>query len=78
MEWHWDPNPEDDLVQVEFSILLRKHQEVVPIHESHQMLVLALGRWMQLFAQAQLIQEFPATPWFGGGEFFLLSSMNDH
>ena len=71
-EWHWDRDANDDLVQVEFSILLRRNEEVEVVHESHEMLVLPLMRWMELFHTTGLEQTFPNPPWIGGGEFFLL------
>lgn len=73
-EWHWDPDPEDNLIQVEFSLLIRRNGEVKSVHESHDMLAFALEQWMKVFQKLQLKQEFPNPPWFGGGEFFLLSS----
>ena len=71
-EWHWDPNPEDDQVMVEFSLLLRQDGQVQSVHESHPMLVLSLAQWMDLFQRADLQSEFSMIPWMGGGEFFLL------
>lgn len=37
LEWHWDPDPEDDTFAVEFAILLREHGQVRSVHEQHQM-----------------------------------------
>lgn len=80
-EWHWDRNPEDHKVQVEFSILIRDHRDVETervqvkaLHETHDMLVLSFMEWMELFAKAQLQQILPTEHfWCGGGEFFLLT-----
>ena len=73
-EWHWDPNPEDDQVMVEFSLLLRENGTVQSVHESHPMLVLSLAQWMTLFNEVGLYTEFSMVPWMGGGDFFLLKN----
>ena len=76
-EWHWDPCEEDDLVSVEFSVLLREKngQKVQSHHETHSMLVLSLGEWMSLFMENSWQQDFPSMPWMHGGELFLLKPM---
>jgi len=76
-EWHWDPNEQEDVVSVEFSVLLREnvHQKVQSHHETHSMLVLSLGDWMSLFMENHWMQDFPSMPWMHGGELFLLRPM---
>jgi len=76
-EWHWDPNDTDDVVSVEFSVLLRENpqQKVQSHHETHSMLVLSLGEWMTLFMENNWQQDFPSMPWMHGGELFLLKPM---
>ena len=73
-EWHWDSEPESDKVSVDFSVLIREHGQtlVQSHHETHHMLVLSLGDWMELFVNNRWLQDFPSTPWVHGGEFFLL------
>jgi len=53
-EWHWDPNPNDDQFQVEFSLLLRTGSTVECIHESHTMSFFSRTRWEAIFSQANL------------------------
>ncbi len=73
-EWHWDSDPKSDRVAVEFSVLIREHDHdiVQSHHETHHMLVLSLGDWMEIFQRNRWMQDFPSTPWVHGGEFFLL------
>lgn len=72
-EWHWDPDPEDDHIQVEFSLLIRENAQVSSIHESHRMLILSMEEWFALFTEAGLQLNLPCVPWDFGGDFFLLS-----
>ena len=72
-EWHWDPDPTDDFILVEFSLLLRKVKNVSSMHESHRMMVLSLEQWSTAFTAAGLQMRLPEVPWTFGGEFFLLS-----
>ena len=72
-EWHWDPDPTDDFIQVEFSLLIRKQEQVQAIHESHRMMVLSLQQWSDAFAVAGLQMRLSNVPWEFGGEFFLLT-----
>jgi SAM-dependent methyltransferase len=37
MEWHWDPDPDDATVQVDFSLLLREGARMTAVHEAHTM-----------------------------------------
>ena len=78
-EWHWDADPTDDRVHVEFSVLMRQSTESNPQieshHETHTMLVLSLGDWMEIFMRNDWMQDFPSQPWMHGGEFFLLRAM---
>ncbi len=78
-EWHWDADPNDDRVHVEFSVLMRQSDVNPPCveshHETHTMLVLSLGDWMDAFMHNGWMQDFPSQPWMHGGEFFLLRPM---
>ena len=76
-EWHWDPDPSDDLIDVEFSVLFREHHQnrIQSVHETHSMVVLSIEMWMTMFIELALQQDFPCQPWMHGGEFFLLRSM---
>ena len=73
-EWHWDPDPLDDQIEVVFSILFREFggSAIENVTESHTMVVLSIHQWMQIFEKAKLGQEWPSIPWVGGGEFFIL------
>ena len=71
-EWHWDSESESDKVSVDFSVLLLENT-VKPCqshHETHHMLVLSLGDWMELFVNNRWLQDFPSTPWVHGGSSF--------
>ena len=72
-EWHWDPDPADDFIQVEFSLLMRMRGQVCSAHESHRMMVLSLEQWSAAFEASGLQMRLPEIPWTCGGEFFLLS-----
>jgi hypothetical protein len=48
-EWHWDPDPSDDLFQVEFSMMVREGGKVECIHESHTMSLFSQAHWEALF-----------------------------
>ena len=52
LEWRWDPNPDDQHFQVEFSILLREHGKVRSMHESHTMGLFDLQTWVTLLHKA--------------------------
>ena len=73
-EWHWDPDPNDDFIQVDFSVLFREHQVGIirAVHEAHTMVVLSIEAWMNMFIHSDLQQDFPSQPWMHGGEFFML------
>jgi SAM-dependent methyltransferase len=53
-EWHWDPDPEDDLFRVEFSLMLREKGSVRTIHESHTMSFFSRTRWTALLVELGL------------------------
>ena len=73
-EWHWGSNPQSDQVIVDFSVLIREHEQhcVSSHHETHRMLVLSLSDWIGLFVENRWMQDFPSTSWLHGGECFLL------
>jgi hypothetical protein len=71
-EWHWDPDPSDDSVQVEFSLLIREGSEVSSVHESHLMLLLSMEQWFALIQESGFAMELPDLSWDLGGELFLL------
>ena len=73
-EWHWDPDPTDEQIQVNFSIMFKEHAvgTIQTVHEAHTMVVLSIEAWMNTFIQSGLKQDFPSQPWMHGGEFFLL------
>ena len=72
MEWHWDPNPEDDTFQVEFSLLVRESGQVNSVHESHTMGLFSESKWRDLIEESGLelesVEEFPG---LAVGEIFL-------
>ena len=76
-EWHWDPDPSDDLITVEFSVLFKEHSQnrIQSVQETHTMVVLSIETWMTMFMELTLQQEFPCQPWMHGGELFLLRSI---
>ena len=38
LEWHWDPNPDDDTFQVDMCLMIRNENgEIETIHEQHKM-----------------------------------------
>ena len=72
MEWHWDPNPEDDTFQVEFSLLVRESGQVNSVHESHTTGLFSESKWRDLIEESGLelesVEEFPG---LAVGEIFL-------
>ena len=76
-EWHTDPDPNDDHIEVVFSILFRENQggEIQSVVETHSMVVLSIQQWMEIFESVKLRQEWASIPWEGGGEFFVLRSI---
>ena len=76
-EWHWENETLEDRVSVEFSVLIKEHDQatVISHHETHTMLVLSLSDWMTLFVENSWMQDFPSIPWMHGGEFFLLTPL---
>ena len=72
MEWHWDPDPEDDTFQVEFSLLVRDKGSVQVHHESHTMGLFSEAKWVQIVTGAGLeIEPVETLPGLGVGEIFL-------
>lgn len=61
LEWHWDPDPADDQIQVDFSVLIREAGVVKAHHESHSMGIFTIDAYQSLlreagFSTAQLLE----------------------
>ena len=52
LEWHWDPDPSDEQVQVEFSVLIREKGAVLSHHESHSMGVFSIDTYKEMLTKA--------------------------
>jgi ubiquinone/menaquinone biosynthesis C-methylase UbiE len=52
LEWHWDPDPRDEQIQVEFSILWRQNGVVSSVHETHIMGLYTLDTYCALLEEA--------------------------
>lgn len=73
MEWHWDPDSEDDQFFVEFSYLLREGEAVRPLYERHTMGLFSFEEWLAMFKEVGL-EVVPRPPEhlvdFGGEVFW--------
>lgn len=53
LEWHWDPDPEDDTIEVAFSLMLREADGTMhPEHEQHTMGLYSRALFWQLLEEA--------------------------
>jgi ubiquinone/menaquinone biosynthesis C-methylase UbiE len=52
LEWSWDPDPNDDWVQTEYSFVLRDASgKITSAHESHRTGSFSEARWMELLRE---------------------------
>jgi SAM-dependent methyltransferase len=72
MEWHWDPDPNDDTFCVEFSYLLREGQQVRSVHEQHIMGLFGFEQWIAMLQEAgfEVVPRGPEHMADLGGEIF--------
>lgn len=55
LEWTWDPDPDDDWVQTEYSFLLREADGTLrTVHESHRTGLFSEARWLALLSEVGL------------------------
>ena len=72
MEWHWDPDLQDDTFQVEFSLLVRESGGVESFHESHTMGLFSEAVWRDIVSNSGLVLEpVEVLPGLDVGEVFL-------
>lgn len=74
IEWHFDPDPEDDHYEVHFSFLLREADgAVTQVHEAHRFGIFDVSTWLRLLDEAGLeLLDPPETPGFEVGVLLLL------
>jgi len=72
LEWHWDPDPEDDTFLVEFSYLLRQGQTVRNVYEQHRMGLFSFNDWCAMLTEVgfEFIPRPPEWMVDFGGEVF--------
>lgn len=72
-EWHWDPDPTDDTVQVDFALLLKADGKMTAVHDEHTMaLHPRQAVWDALFAAGFRPVEVPFDDLREEGEVFLV------
>ena len=73
-EWHWDPDPADSTIRVEFCAVLRDADGAVQVvHEAHEQGVFDRPTWLRLVEQAGFSLHWAdLPPELGLGECFLL------
>ena len=71
MEWAWDPIPDDEKYQVEFSILTRQNNTIQSFHETHYMGLFDISTWVNLLNKSGFTLVVPEIEYWFGGEIFL-------
>jgi SAM-dependent methyltransferase len=68
LDWSWDPDPNDDVVLVEYVFMLRENGAVRTVHDRHVEGLFSKDTWTRLLALAGFEVETFARP-TDGGEF---------
>ena len=72
MEWHWDPDPADQQVRVDFAIMLRDGKELRCVHDPHTMGSFSRQLWWDRLREAGFLPvEVPVDCLREEGELFL-------
>ncbi|MCY0993512.1 hypothetical protein OV203_40620 [Nannocystis sp. ILAH1] len=64
--WSWDPDPADDLIQMEFALVLRDGLRVESVHDTHVEGLFSRATWHALIAETGFVTAEFARP-LGGG-----------
>lgn len=62
LEWHWDPDPNDDTYVVEFAFLLREGDTIRALHDRHLQGLFTEERWLRLLGDAGYETELIVRP----------------
>lgn len=77
-EWHWDPDPDDGTVRVDFAFLLRDGTTMRAVHDVHTMALHPRERvWRCLLAAGFEPLEVPLDDLREEGEVFLVRRVHD-
>ena len=74
LEWHWDPDPNDDTYIVDYAFLMREASgEVSVVHDRHVEGLFARARWLEWFAECGLTATSAIDQW--GRDVFVARPM---
>lgn len=77
-EWHWDPDPADETVRVDFGFLLRDDEGMRSVHDIHSMALHPRERFWRLLGAAGFSPlEVPLDDLRDEGEVFLVQRDHD-
>ena len=73
LEWHWDPNPNDDTYIVDYAFVMRDAGgDVRVVHDRHVEGLFSRGQWLEWFAEAGLNAASSLDEW--GRDVFIARS----
>jgi len=55
LEWQWDPDPDDDVYEVDYCFLLRDGMHVEAVHDRHQEGLFTKATWVRILESAGFV-----------------------